>query len=257
MTAREYIDEIKLRLNRLGVTSTLNDPLILNYVNKARRDVQMATLSVMPERYGRRDVYLLNAASAPVDVDSMVHIYYNVPIEVRTFQLPPDYIDVETLWIGRMKNGRWIYREARRLHKKEFHNVKTHCFNIPHVDRPVFVIDSKQYNDFGGVDNICYIAGLEENGVSIFNAGMVQVEIWAIVALSDFDRLDENENVLSIDLQEYAVKQAMVYCLNDIDYIGLKQSMVSQVETYKRMVIDNYRMLKQQPIHQLPSQEGV
>lgn len=251
MTARDYIDEIKLRLNRLGVSSTLNDPLILNYVNKARRDVQVATMGVVPEKYGRRDV--VNISTAVIDDDAMQHLYYNIPIEVRRFPLPVDYLDIVSFWLSWDGN----FREARKVNKQELHNVKTHCFNAPTIDRPIYILESKQSDYFGSLDNICYIAGVELNGQSIFETSVVTAEIWAIVTLQDFDRYNEVEPVFGPDLEEFTVKQAMIYCMNDIKHIALKQSLQVQANDYKEMVLQNYTVYRDKPILKLPSQEGI
>lgn len=258
MTAREYIDEIKLRHNRLGVSIELNDAKILNYINKARRDVQIATMAVIPERYGARTTFTLNNTSAPIDADSMQHLYYaTVPIQVRRFQLPVNVLEVMSLWITHVINGVPTYREARRTNKQELHNIKTHCFNMPTIDRPLYVLEAKQQDSFGSFDNICYIAGFETNGQNIFNQGNVMIELWSIIAIDDFDLRSEIEPVFSVDLEEFAVRQAMIYCLNNIKYMSLKQSMQIDTDKYKDTLLQNYTMFRDKPIHQLPSHEGI
>lgn len=258
MTAREYIDEIKLRLNRLGVTMHINDALIMNYVNKARRDVQIATMGVLPERYGSRNLIQIN--NATIDDDTTNHKYYTtLPIEVRRFILPSNYLDIVSFWLRWEFEGTLNIREARRITKQELHNVKSHCFNMPTIERPVYVIENKQqdYNLNSG-SGMCFIAGIETANGNLFNLGVqVFAEIWSILAITDFDRWDESEDILSIDLQEYAIRQAMIYCVNTIQHISLKQSLQIQLDAYKDIVIQNYMMLKDQPILELPSQEGI
>ena len=254
MTVKEYIDEIKLRLNRLGVTKSLNDALILSYLNKARRDVQIATMSIMPERYGRRDVIQLSLGNNTFpDPDTMQHLYHpTMPIDVYRFRIPADYIEIVSLVLSGYELGR---REARKLVKPELHNIKTHGFNLPVWDRPIYVHEFKQQDYFANVDNWCYIAGVRKGQSLIFDIDLIAVEIWAIVALADFDMKTEQEPVLSPDLEEYAIKQAMLYCTHDVEHVALYQSLKAQTEQYGETIMQNYTMMIDEPIQQLPSEE--
>lgn len=250
MTVREYIDSVKLRLQRIGITRTLNDALILNYINKARRNVQVETLGLFESRYGRRDVFQLNNIALDQD-DSNTHLYYqDTQINVVRFPLPVDYIDIATLWLVRQDQNGFVYREARKVNKREFFNVRSHCFNMPTSDRPIYAIETKQFDVRGSGGNICYLSA---GATDISNAS---VEIYAVVALQDFDQWDEQELVLSPDLEEYAVKQAVLYCLNDVEYLEIKDILLAELNEYKNMLMTNYKISKDQPIEILPSQEA-
>jgi len=57
-------------------------------------------------------------------------------------------------------------------------------------------------------------------------------------------------------LEEYAVKQAVLYCLNDVEYLEIKDILLAELNEYKNMLMTNYKISKDQPIEILPSQEA-
>lgn len=91
MTAKEYIEEVMLRLSRFDVISQLNEPLILTYINKGRQQAQRFSLEVMPERYGRISILPISPNFVPAYTTTS---YYGKVTRMYPVVLPNDFINV-------------------------------------------------------------------------------------------------------------------------------------------------------------------
>ena len=259
MLCRQYVDEVKLRLTRIGVTVDLSDSEIITYINRARRSVQMVVLPIFEQRFGAFiSIPLTNAAQ---DVMSTVPANYTgEPVNIFRTNIPIliDVISAYITWTD--PNGIIKRREARRVSKKEMHTINNHSWNLPSIDRPVYAIEMKTLEATPGQTGgwAIYLGGLEDTPTTtILTQANPTFELWYTAPLADFQSLNEMENILSPDLEELAILQTMLYCLSNIEYIALKQSVQIDYELFKDVALGNYDMLRNKPIHVLPSEEGM
>lgn len=91
MNAKEYVEELMLRLSRFDVIKDLNEPLMLTYINKGRQQAQRFTIGYMPERYSRISEIPIN----PIPVTNYtLRDYYGKIIRMYPVPLPNDFIEV-------------------------------------------------------------------------------------------------------------------------------------------------------------------
>lgn len=267
MTAQQYVDEVKLRLSRTDIVLELNDPLILSYVNKARREVQRATLDIIPERYG--EVYNVNLLQVLYDQGEVINTYSGRDIRVITLALPDDIIDVYTalLYYKMDASSAWApdvtYKaEARRMTKTEMYNVLMHSWNTPSIYRPVYAVERSVVNGVYGY--WMFISGFDvEAGVTLWDiANSIRSEIWYIKALDDLETYNaaggvDNEPVIPADIEEVVVYYAMLYCLQNIKEIDSVQSVAADLEQLISVISQNYTLTEQRQLQMLPSKEGI
>lgn len=260
MTCRQYIDEVKLRLTRIGIVTKINDGEILTYVNRARRAVQMLVLPIYEQRFGAyvqipiATITADTTASAPANYFGRAINIYRVPLGIPVVDIISAYVS----WTD--ANGVVVRREARRVAKKEMHTINYHSWNLPSIDRPIYALETKQAEatpgQFSG-DTI-YLGGLEDNlTTTILTQTAPMFEMWYTAPLADFQAYPEVEAVLSPDLEELAILQTMLYCLSNIQYIAQKQVVQTDFELFKNIALSNYDMMKNKPIQVLPSEGGL
>ena len=98
MTCRQYIDEVKLRLTRIGIVTKINDGEILTYVNRARRAVQMLVLPIYEQRFGAyvqipiATITSDTTASAPANYFGRVINIYRVQLGVPVVDIVSAYL---------------------------------------------------------------------------------------------------------------------------------------------------------------------
>ena len=259
MICRQYIDEVKLRLSRIGVVTKINDAEILTYVNRARRAVQMLTLPIYEQRFGAfvqipiATITADTTSSAPVNYFGRATNIYRVPLGVPVIDIISAYIS----WTD--TNNTIVRRETRRIAKKEMHSINYHSWNLPSIDRPVYALETKQAEATPGqfAGDTIYLGGLEDTlTTTILTQANPMFEMWYTAPLADFQAWNEVEPVLSPDLEELAIIQTMLYCLSNFQYIAQKQVVQADFELFKNIALSNYDMMKNKPIQVLPSEEG-
>lgn len=212
-TMEQYVSEVVTRLPRYDVAQSLDPGMLEMLVNRARHDVQMATLQMFPERYSRDFVI----SSAPAEVTTLRTAYSrlnattgNIVTTLNTVyeaSLPGDYIDVVAV---RVDNGAGVLYAARRVDKRELYTTMSKGFTVPTTTAPIFYIEKSPAE-------AAYRIGVSK-GASAVTAG--QVEIWYLAKLPYMKLTSpgpELEVRIGYDLQELVV---MVSCLKAVETVG-------------------------------------
>ena len=259
MTARQYIDEIKLRLTRIGVVTKINDAEILTRVNRSRRAIQMMAMPVFEQKFGAYAILPIatitadSTSSAPVNNFGSVANIYRVPLGFPII----DVISASIVWTD--TSGQILRRECRKVAKREMNTVNYHAWNCPTIDRPIYALESK-YREATPTQlagQTLYLGGLEDSpATTILSMTNPSVELWYVAPLSDFAQLNELEAVLSPELEELAIQHTMLGCLSNYEYIALKQTVQTDFDLFKNVALSNFSMMTDTPIHTLPSEGG-
>lgn len=264
MTAQQYLDELKLRLNRMEVAVSGNDQLLMNYINRARRQVQGMTLDLFPERYAKIARFALPNV---VDANSTIlNSYAQEPINAYRLLLPDDLIDTfEVLieWID-LVTGVTYRQQCRRLTKQEYWNVQMSAWSVPTIDRPTYTIE----------ETIAPVKSLLLSGLNYMNglvnttlwdvatpAG-VMVELWYTAIVPDIEYWDnqllpQTDTEMSIppDVDELITYYAMQYFLQNTTKVYAQQSVQAEIDLLFQMIRVNYETKQLKGAELLPSKE--
>lgn len=260
MTTKEYIDEIKLRLNRTEVQLQMDDPQILTYINMARRQIQRLTMGLFPERYGQKvTINLITGSTLEVDW-AMASNYINMPANVWSASLPTDFITpvlVILHWVNTV-SGVTYRSEARQMTKTEMFNIQQSAWDSPNIWDPVYTIDRDMILSQGGDVYKIYISGLELGNTTLQTlfdiSTTVNLEVWYVGAIMNLDWLD-TELTIPPDFEELVIYYAMTYCLlnmNDNQAIVLVEA---ERDNLEKMLQQNYELDKLKKVVFIPSKE--
>lgn len=243
MTAREYIDDVKLRLLRNDVMTDLDDSLILTCINRARRKVQHVTMTLTPERYGNK-VEILPAITTSEGM--------------RRYILPVDCIDVYVAYFeyNEEAGGDTTIVEMRRVTNREIETVRDHSFNGPTLHFPIFTV----YYGIGGtmtrdVLDMTY-------GNATLSGDIEQIIVYYIAAIDDLETLslssqDDDEEVIPAEFDELVVLYGVLYCLQIIQEEIAKRSIEAEIDFIEKGLKGEYEKEKIRTSIMLPSKEGI
>jgi hypothetical protein len=245
-TAQGYIDEVKLRISRLGVVSSLNDPFVLTCINRARHEVQKNTLTLYPERYGK----ILNLATFANDAYSEINLpASNKVVGVIYYTLPDDFIEpyvVLLKWGGNVS-------EARQVAKRELFNVGKNAWNYPTSGRPVCA--TERYNNAGVWEWRLYVSDVS----AIAN---YSVDLWYVAAIDEIENadvadLDDTEVTIPPNIEELVLLYSMLYCLENINIEWAYQSIGAEIKIAESVISQDYMLKEVLQEQKLPSKEGI
>ena len=171
MTARDYKDEVMLRVPSLDVAKQVNSPFLMTCINEARQEVQRNLLKIYPELFGK---------IANIDIALTEDTDFEVPdgyssrdLSVISVQLPGDFIKEHCLFLKYIVDGATYRMQMRATTKRELYNALKDAWISPSRRSPLYCID--RYNDTHNL----YIAGLVDDVRSLFDdATSIQAEVW-------------------------------------------------------------------------------
>lgn len=245
MTGKDYIDEIKLRLMRLGISKEANDPLILSYINEGRRAVQQATMYLYPERYGK-------IARIAVAEENLITEYVIPPnasnkiTDVWRVAMPDDFIRANVViveWLSNVGDNAGVtYRtEARRMDKRELYNIQAHSWNVPTIWDPAYAVEK---STLAGTDWYIYIAGLNYDVQTLFDiAATVVLEVWYVAALNDIEYTD-SEITIPPQIEELTVHYALYYLLQKMFELDAATVVMTDIVMLQQSLQMNYEIEK-------------
>lgn len=259
MTGKDYIDEVKLRLFRSAVVLNLGDSQILSYVNRARKDVQKLTMTLMPERYSR--IIRIGIDSTKIKYEySQDNTYANRNVTVFELELPEEFIDMTTVILDWQETATQIkYRsESRRVDKRELFSVGKHSWNVPTHMRPIYTVERDLYRQGLEPSNEwkLYISGLDiAGGQTLLDiSNYVFAEVWYVAALRDLE--DEDiERVIPASVEELVVYYTMLYCLRHIQELYAYSTIKAEVKAIEDNLSVSYEQKKAKETILLPSKE--
>lgn len=259
MTAREYVDELMLRLTRIEVTVAGSRADLLTYINRARREVQRITKALYPERYG--SITTLTLTNTMYQRGTIDNAYQGKRLDVIEAALPDDFIDpwvVILMWVN--SDGVTYRREARQYTKTEMSNINKIAWNVPSIWQPVYHVEFRR--NAGAMEKVIYLASLNiGTTMTLFDiSGGVQLEVWYIAALSDLEEYDiagntDTDTVIRGDLEELVIYYAMLYYLQQSREITKAQSVKAEIDAMQALLVQSYEGMKAQEEILLPSKE--
>lgn len=252
MTGKGYIDEVKLRLDRNSVSMELNDPMILSFINKGRQNVQRMTMDLMPERWGK--IYIPASPILATDIDASLAIvqgYGGVVNQIHTMNLPTDFLAPYTVFLTYTKDGVLYRSEARRMQRQEMYDANRNAWTVATPENPIYTVDRPT------TTNRLLISGLITNNVSLFNiATNVKPEVWYLAAIDSLDRAD-TDAVIPYEFEELVILYAMLYCLQTVNDMMMKDSIQGEINTLETNYKTRYAVQLTRQSTLLPSKEGL
>lgn len=235
MTALEYVEEVKLRLDRIGIIKDTNDLMILTHINRARRDVQKFTLDLLPHRYARITTLPLNVAIRPNTI--IANTYQSVTVTIYELNLPIDFIKDFAVILNYTFDSTNYVRQVRYYTLNEMYKICKHAYNSPSLVSPVYSIIREQQQFkilIAGIDTI--IGNNEYSNLSI--------DIWHTIAIKDLEYrnllAEDNEIVLSLDIEELVILYAMYNCLQEINPEAKYPTVLQEKQIMENMIMQNY-----------------
>jgi hypothetical protein len=215
--ASEYIDELKLRLARLGVSLELDDQTLLTFVNDARRQVQAETLSTHEPYYTKwvhRPISTTPAEELqPVDNSVLGYQVNWYPVE----DVPEDLIRPVVVIVRYQVEGIVYRSEARYAAGLEHYNVSIHSWNPPSLMRPVYMWERATSVS---VYPRILIAGIQlpPDGAVVEEPQAELIYVARVSWLEDIPggvpgQQPDLDTEIRPDLQELVIWYAMLYCL--------------------------------------------
>ena len=284
--AKEYIDDIKLRLSRLDVKLELDNPSILTILNAARKTVQASTLALYPERYGK--VVRIDFGNLVAVTDGeVVNPITSVNIEQYTAPLPDDFIEAHVVIMRYVLNGNLtgiglgtytnvtFNRECRRFDKRELFNIQQQSRNQPTILAPVYAIERNVVSFTAGVATAAVanynliISGVNFGTGSdtlIATATSGELEVWYTAMVPELEEfisttpgaLSDIELSIPVEFEELIIAHAMIGCLRKVrNSQKLIQDMMIDLKEMQDLVLDTYTTQRKKAGSLLPSKESV
>lgn len=253
MTAKEYIDDLKLRLTRYQVGHDLSDEMLLSFINKARASVQRVLLPMYPERFSTIISIPHTPASLNQDLSlTTVETLGYTNINVYTYVMPNWFIDAYEViiqWTDQEQNI--VQSHCRRHNLNEMYGLYSNSWNQPMISTYTYALEDN------GVNTLMHIAGLDAIGLVLQTD--VVINIFCTAALSDLEHItagalaNDTETVIPSFAEELVVTEALLYCFevlnNKIALDGLRM----EKQRLERSLILNYGTKQQREEILLPS----
>ncbi len=236
----QYIDEVMARMSRYDVQIEL-DPLKLEMlINRARMDVQAATMPIFRERYGRTAII----GSSPV----LVPTYSQGTIATYQANLPADLIQEEVVLVKYNSNN-WA---ARPVNKREFYGVVRNSWSYPTPQAPVYMVEKDPANALSTI----YVSKGSDSVIAN------DITVWYLAALPYLQSypvsgIPDVERKMGWQWEELVVLCTMVKAYEMLQFMQMRdlisndvQAMVSLMEEQYKTTVDRSKLL-------LPTRESV
>lgn len=257
-TMKQYMDEVANRLSRYTVQLELDPGTIEMLVNAARRNVQMATLQMFPERYSAQiSLDLVSGNTSTLMSDYTTTIALRSPVSytsnVYKMELPDDFISMEVVLVygsfgEEGPSGLW---EARAASKRELWSALQNMNTRPTLTNPIYCVEKLP----SSARHIIYVS----NGDTALD--VPDVTIWYLKALKYLQEyndlgLDDTEQNISYEFDEMVVYQAMLMALSETAFSQAKDIIGADLERLVIAMERNYSSnINRQSLY-LPSREG-
>lgn len=256
MTAQQYIDEVKTRIGRSYANDRFSDLYILSVINKARRNIQFATLELLQEHYTVAIDIPLN--SQPMDLVYSDIINYNGDqIYVYRIQLPANFIDLVEAWVyfDNITDVSYINcLQVRVVSKREFIYTLQHTYNTATFNQPLAHIE----HNIADASYILHLAISRElyNFENFNNSGTLR--IFYLYLIDDLGNeaiiIDgggwhriitppiEEDPQLPPQLEELVILRAVVDILSLTDESNYLQRVKDELQMYYHILEENYQI---------------
>jgi hypothetical protein len=256
-TMATYASEVMQRLHRYDVAKMVDMSMLEGEINRARFDVQMATLQAVPERYARiHRPIAVPVVSWPDSARMFEHDMNTggarvVINQVFVLPLPEDFI-IDVSVAVEYEDNQW---EARCVSKRDLHTVLTKSFAKPTTRNPVYCIEK-----FVGQLQSRLLVSIGEDVLPTN-----KVEIWYLAKLpwlqiENASGTADPEVRIGYDLEELVVLVASLKIMQAIGMPGsatlVRQDIEMMVEALQRQyegAIDRGRLLVQARESNIPN----
>ena len=278
--AKQFVDEVKLRLSRHNVVLSLGEPDILMLVNEARRDVQLSTMGLFREFFGkvlRLDTFTIDAdlATANQTLGRTVNVWRTV--------MPIDFIDTYVVNLRYQLNGTiaefggasytnvTFDAPCRRVNKRELFGVQGQSWNTPTLHHPIYAVE-KKLTDLANPyspNYIMYLAGLDVDGTTtifdVAEADSVMIEMWYVAALPALEEqpslvpgsVPDTELAIPHAFEELVILNAMMLCLQKTDNQEAMASVKADQDMMMMLIEDQYNVSRQKRSMLLESRQPI
>lgn len=237
---QQYTDEVTSRMSRYEVQAEL-DPLVLEMlINRARRDVQMATMPIFRERYGRRAIL----STSP----SLVTNYSYGTNQVYQVSLPADFIEDEIVLLKTDSND-W---GVRKLDKRELFDVVKNSWMQPKPQSPVYVIEK----DPASSTFVMYISKgsdvISANDVTLwYVAGLPYLESYPVSGSPDVERK------IGYQWEELVVLCTMMKAYELLQFPQMRDLITADIQTMISFMEEQYKTSVDRSKLLLPTRESL
>ena len=252
MTLQDYLDEVKLRLNRYNVVLDSNDLLLMTYINDGRRNSQRVSLPYVSQRYGTiiqiagGSFTLFNPTSIAKPNNTIINTYSSV--------MPIDCIDVDNVIFDYTDSttSTAFRKEARRMDKEEVYNISMNNWNTPTIDRPTYTLEHLLFSNTPNRGKSLIVAGLQQADLAKCN-----VTIWYVQVIPELNDPAELEVSLSPDLQELAIYYTMLALVRDNKPTENYQTLSMVLNRLIGNLTGVYQMQQVLPVKELETSEVI
>jgi len=273
ITARQYIDEVKLRLLRNNVNADFDDMTILSQINRARRNVVSMTVDIFPEFFINKTIITV---SEPYGINYeptlSTNKYGGGEIIVHRYNISEgDFIKPLEVWLDFIDIVLGVRRvwQVRIVTRKEFHNTLKHSMNAP---LPSSMVCCFEQNITNGSTSL--IIGFDGTNFKefIYNPACCDLHVYYFCLPVDLE-LYSDSNLGSIvypepfskdmeydippHLQELVILQAILYLLISLKQQGVYQRFKDEFNIVWSMIYSNKEIEKYQKETLLPSKKPI
>lgn len=254
---QSYQDEVALRLSRYQVSLELDAGTLEMMVNRARRDVQLATLQMFPERYAAiRTLNTVsgNAATEVVEYRNTVPRFgTNITNTVWKMSLPDDYIQMAVVYVNAASGEDPVaYWEAREANKTELYGAMRNQNQMPTSRDPMYCIekdpDSARYDIY---------VSRGTSAVSPSNVLIWYQKSLKYLQLVGIGGAPDQEFNMSYEYEEMVVLHTMLQALKKSNFLAAKQVIQADMESLLTEVETNYNATVDRKGLLLPSRSGL
>lgn len=263
LSAYDYIDEVKMRLQRFEVATNIDDMQILTYLNESRHEVQQLFLSLYPEHFSKIYTIPLNIGMRYSRYDQPDTIS-GMPMKILEVELPPDVIDITTAivyWCDTATQIIWR-NQARRSTKYELLSITNHAWNLPTLMRQVYALD--KYISRDGVQDTyltkLYLAGIDKDATTTIFDGSdyVNLELWCTIALPYIESviMDDIDLGMPVEGMELTITMTVMRLLSDMNDKESASILLADFNRALQQIKTNYSTETSIVPTLLPSKEG-
>lgn len=249
MDMQKYVDDVRLRLPRYDVSQELDQGTIAMLVNRARIDVQLATLQTFPERYARETVVSGTPAAVTEYATTVPKPSGNVTNAVYSISLPADFIEEVSVFV---KDDGTDFWETRKINKSELFQTMKNIWNCPTLNTPIHCTERAP----GSAAVTLYVS----KGDTVVAAG--DIKLWYLARLPDLELFNgsgsaDTEVRIGHDLTDLVVTIATLKAVETLQFTRAKQPIMNDIEIAVSLLEAQYSRGIDRKKLNLPSRESL
>lgn len=245
---QQYVDDVRMRLSRYDISAEVDNGMLEMLVNRARHDVQLATLQIFPERYSR-EFTIAAVPSAVTDyATTSPRATGSVTNAVYEAALPSDFIEMVQCFV---KDSGTTFWAGRLVNKRELVQIMRNVWNCPTEQNPVYYVQRAP-------GDASYTIGVSKgSGVVATN----EIRIWYLAKLPYLQLFNagnpDPEVRIGYDCQELVVSLATLKVCQALKFDVSVQAIVGDINLNIAFLEDAYKTGVDRSKLMLPSRESL